>query len=240
MKIVALNLNHKASLRAIKPRLVEVVERLNPDVLTLNEYVHGESRTQLVEALAHIGLGNLLCSERLNGNNQVLIASRTPIFVGDLRGPDTADQGGESNFLHVVEAQTGLEIVGVRAPAYEKAAELRDYWQKLAAIIRATSYRKIVFVGDLNADPVGSRSAGALQLAALRSEGWRIPAPIGAWSYVSGSHIDHIVASETVAIEDARYVADIAGITIASQTKKTAISDHAALVVNLRTLKNAS
>lgn len=71
MKIVALNLNHKASLRAIKPRLVEVVKSLNPDVLTLNEYVHGESRAQLVEALAHIGLCNLLCSERLNGNNQV-------------------------------------------------------------------------------------------------------------------------------------------------------------------------
>jgi len=81
MKIVALNLNHKTSLRTTKPRLVEVVEKLNPDVLTLNKYVHGESRAQLVEALAHIGLGHLLYSERLNGNNQVL-----PLFAPQARG----------------------------------------------------------------------------------------------------------------------------------------------------------
>jgi hypothetical protein len=47
MKIVALNLNHKASLRAIKPRLVEAINGLRPDALVLNEYVHGETRAPL-------------------------------------------------------------------------------------------------------------------------------------------------------------------------------------------------
>ena len=233
MKIVALNLNHKASLRAIKPRLVEMIEKLNPDVLTLNEYVHGESRAELVQALSHIGLGHLHYSERLNGNNQVLIASQMSMLAGELRGPETVDQGGESNFLHVIEPETGLEIVGVRAPAYEATSELRAYWQKLGAIIRATDQRKIVFVGDLNANPDSGRGAGAVQLSSLRVEGWSIPVASGDWSYVSGSRIDHIVASPAVVIEDATYVAEIAGITIASQAKAVAISDHAALVVHL-------
>ena len=239
MKIVALNLNHKASLRAIKPRLVEVVERLGPEILVLNEYVHGEERAALVDALAHIGLGNVLFSERLNGHNQVLIASNSPITAGALRGPATPDGGGESNFLHVLVPYAHLEIVGVRAPAYAKRNELQDYWEKLVAIIQSTQERRILFIGDVNADPDSGRSVGSSHLASLRSAGWIIPSPSGAWSYVSGSRIDHAIASPTVAIDRAEYVSEVAGIVVASQTKAAAISDHAALVVQVRTAENA-
>jgi exonuclease III len=238
MKIIALNLNHKTSLRAIKPRLVEVIEKLRPDVLTLNEYVHGETRGTLLEALAHVGLGNVLFSERLNGNNQVLVASRNAISAGDLRGPDTADKGGESNFLHVLLPHADLEIVGVRAPAYEGSSELRAYWKGLIEIIRSTKQRRILFLGDLNADPDSGRGVGALGLTGLRDEGWYIPAAVGPWSYVSGSRIDHAIAAPSVSVEGAEYVTEISGIVIASQTKEAAISDHAALVVQVRIAGN--
>ncbi|WP_082536078.1 endonuclease/exonuclease/phosphatase family protein [Methylibium sp. Root1272] len=239
MKIVALNLNHKASLRAIKPRLVEGIEKFHPDVLTLNEYVHGDTRAALLDAMAHIGLIHVLFSERLNENNQVLIASRTPLTIGDLLGPDTADKGGESNFLHVMLPHVGMEIVGVRAPAYKTSGELRIYWQGLIEIVRSSKQRRILFVGDLNADPDRGRSVGALALTGLRSDGWTVPSPSGPWSHVSGSRIDHAIAAPSLSVESAEYVTEIGSVSIASKNKESAISDHAALVVQVRTSVNA-
>jgi hypothetical protein len=233
MKLVALNLNHKASLRAIKPRLVEAVAKLQPDVLTLNEYVHGETRAPLLEALANLGLEHVQVSTRLNGNNQVLVASRHRMDKGELAGPQTEDAGGASNFLHVILPHAELELVGVRAPAYETSVVLRDYWQKLIDIIRSAKHRRILFIGDLNADPDKSRGVGSPYLSLLREEGWCIPSPSGPWSYVSGSRIDHVVAAPGVSIGTAEYVCEVEGVTIASQTGGESITDHAALVVTL-------
>lgn len=237
MKLVALNLNHKASLRAIKPLLVEAIAKLQPDVLTLNEYVHGETRAPLLKALASLGLEHVQVSQRLNGNNQVLVASKHRIDRGDIAGPQTDDAGGESNFLHVILQHAELEFVGVRAPAYESSVVLRDYWQKLIEIVRNAKDRRILFIGDLNADPDKVRGVGSPYLNSLRKEGWCVPSPSGPWSFVSGSRIDHVVAAPGVSIGTAEYVCEVEGVTIASQTTGESITDHAALVV---TLSNAA
>lgn len=233
IKLVAWNLGHQTQERAIKPRFIQVVEKLRPDVIILNEYVHGSTRKPLLGALAHLGLGHVKVSSRVKANNQVLVASRHPLHVGELLGPTTADGGGESNFLHVKFETLNLEIVGVRVPAYETSPKLRDYWQKLVEIIQSTKERRIIYLGDLNADPDGNHHQGSRYLADLRAEGWNIPSPLGPWSYISGTRIDHAVASPIMALADAEYVSQIEDIELASRNKETRISDHAALVLQL-------
>jgi hypothetical protein len=102
MKLVAWNLDHRTRERTIQDGVTAAVEKLAPDLLTLNEYVHGESSGSFLEALASIGLTHVLVLERVNTNNQVLIACRHPLFAGAIRGPASANGAGESNFLHVV------------------------------------------------------------------------------------------------------------------------------------------
>ena len=239
MKLIAWNLAHQTQERAIKLRFVEAIERLAPDIVTLNEYVHGITREPLLEALAHLGLIHVKVSNRVTTNNQVLVASRQPLQAGELLGPPTEDGGGESNFLHVKLPDAHLEIVGVRVPAYESNLVLHDYWQKLATVIRSAKERNIVFVGDFNSDPDARRHQGARYLVALRSEGWHIPTPSGPWSYVSGTRIDHAVASPTVTVSHAEYVAQLGDIELASKSKATRISDHAALVLQVGATANA-
>lgn len=70
-------------------------------------------------------------------------------------------------------------------------------------------------------------------MTALRADGWNIPTPSGPWSYISGSRIDHAIASPGIAMKDTEYVAQIGDIELASQNKGTRISDHAALIVHV-------
>lgn len=244
MRVVALNMNHKTSERAIKLQFVDAIEKLQPDLLTLNEYVHGSTRDPLVDALSHIGLTHTLVSRQVTDkenrpNNQVLFASRYPLEAGSLLGPTTEDGGGESNFLHVRIPAVELEVVGVRAPAYSSTTVLRDYWQSLANTVRSVRDRPIFFVGDFNADPDVPNRIGGQHLAALRADGWHIPAAEGLWSFKSGSRIDHAIASPSVTVSASRYVTQLEDILFASQAGESAISDHAALVFEVRAAQSA-
>ena len=209
---------------------------LQPDVLSLNEYVHGDSRVELLTELTSAGLRHVLISNRLNGNNQVLVASRFPLAAGELQGPQSRDQGGESNFLHVRVPSHDLEFVGLRAPAYS-SEDLRVYWDGLMEIMRGCAKRRIVFMGDFNADPDQQRRSTGKHLRSLREEGWHIPSPAGEWSYIStraaGTRIDHIVTSQHLRVERAEYVSKIESLELASPNKMARVSDQAPLVAQL-------
>ena len=233
MKLAAWNLNHKASGRKLKAGIAEAARKLDLDVLILTEYVHGNSRAPLTEALESMGLRHIRFSERLNLNNQVLIASRSPLELGDLSGPNMHDLGGVCNFLHVRLPDVGVEVVGLRAPAYESSPELRDYWTQLTATIRAGRDRSIIFAGDLNADPRTTRRVGDKHLAALCSEGWQVPDAVGEWSYASGTRVDHAILSPSFKVAAASYVVEVEGVLLAGRGNPLAVSDHAALVVQL-------
>jgi endonuclease/exonuclease/phosphatase family metal-dependent hydrolase len=240
MKILAWNMTHQTQERVIKPLFLDAITKMEPDVIALNEYVHGKTRMHLLEGLAHIGLQHYQVSNLIGVNNQVLIASKIALERGDLFGPQTAEGGGESNFLHVKLANLEIEVVGLRVPAYSSSAELHVYWQCLIEVISVTKKRSIVFIGDLNADPEANRHVGAQYLASLRLDGWQIPSPAGAWSYVSGTRIDHVIASPSVRIIGAEYVASMAGFELAARGSASRVSDHAALVVNVESVQMRS
>jgi len=218
----------------MKADFERAIELLAPDILTLNEYVHGPTREAMVAALADMGLAQVLVTKRVEGHNQVLIASRTKLVAGDLAAPQVS-VADSPNFLHVHLPAEDFELVAMRVPWYEKAKEKGDYWEQFHRLGMDAIGRKILFIGDLNVDP-GSKCAGTRWLNRMVDDGWHLPSPEGPWSYISrtgmNSRIDHALASPHLRIAGARYVSEIGGVKLAGPDA-SAISDHAALVVDL-------
>ena len=231
MRIVAWNLGHQTQERRIKAGFLPAIETLAPNAVVLNEYVHGITRTALVDSLASLGLPHVMVSKRVGTNNQVLIASRWELHEGDLRGPATMEGGGESNFLHVRIPALEFELVGMRVPAYQPT-ELRPYWEQFVRDLRLARGRRIAFVGDFNADPDQRWHLGAPFLAGLRGDEWQVPSPAGELNFKSGSRIDHAIVAQGIPIESAAYVADVDGRRIGGSGPDT-VSDHSPLVLDL-------
>jgi exonuclease III len=233
MRIVSWNLGHQTHERPLKAVFFPAIRALRPDVLVLNEYVDGTSRTRMRASLAANGLSHVAVSESIRGHNQVLIASRYPLAFGALRGPQTSD-ASVSNFLHVHIPDVGLELVGLRAPAYSAAAHKVSYWASLSETISGTFGAPIVYVGDMNADPESSRTPGGRALAALERSGWHIPRPVGEWSYRSSrthSRIDHAIIAPTIADAGATYCHSVDTVLCAGASRE--LYDHAPLLVEL-------
>ena len=212
----------------------ELVENLGADVVVLNEYVHGPTRAALLADLTDIEFSHVLVSERKGKGNQILIASRYEIVKGDLTGPATEDGGGESNFLHIKMPSEEIEVIGIRVPAYPERRKLENYWSAFNLLARSVADRRILIVGDFNADPDATWHIGGPHLARLRETGWHLPSPSGEWSFKSGSRIDHVLASRSLPKPSAAYVTECDGTVISSREGKC-LSDHAMLVVDFNT-----
>lgn len=236
MRLVSWNLGHQCREDPIPAVFFTAIEALAPDVLSLNEYVHGATRSELLARLSVIGLTHSAVSERLAGHNQVLVTSRLPLEAGPIAGPVTECQGGASNFLHVRIPGEDLDFVGVRVPAYA-GAKLQDYWVKLLQIVRSAGGRNIVFMGDFNTDPDQARRSTARHLHALKNEGWSIPVAEGAWSFTSKaghtSRIDHAIASPRVLVRRTQYISEINSVLLAAPGRHNAVSDHTPLVLEI-------
>ncbi|MBX9929415.1 MAG: endonuclease/exonuclease/phosphatase family protein [Gemmatimonadaceae bacterium] len=234
MRIVAWNLGHRTKEQAIKKPLLGVLEYLGADVVSFNEYVHGESRESLAVGLGVLGYRHIVVSERSGTQNQVLIASRAPIAEGALRGP-ALNESSRSNFLHVTCRQLGVEVVGVRAPAYESARDKAAYWAELARLIDSTRSRPMIFIGDLNTDPDGKRASSEV-LRELERLGWQIPRPGGeySWRNTKGTRtrIDHVLLAPSFTFAQATYLTQFGGSEIVGSGRRF-VSDHAALVVDV-------
>ena len=235
MRIGSWNLGHQTQERRLPAAFVDTVKALLPDVLVLNEYVHGDSRREMVANLHTIGLKHYSVSEHIGGQNQVLIASRLPQSLGDLAAPVTS-AAATANFLHVV--LPNIEIVGMRAPMFKSSALQAAYWQDMENLIQGTKDRRIVFIGDVNCDPDKPKRLGGLALKRLRDTGWQIPKPAGEWSFISKNGkakvcIDHAICSELIKNPIAEYIARIGDIVLAGANGDNAISDHAALVLEI-------
>lgn len=233
MRIVSWNLGHQTRERRLKPVFLPSVCALKPDVLVLNEYVDGPSRVGMRAAFREYGLVHTACSERLGIHNQILIASRYPLDSGTL-GPVMLDETAMSNFLSVALPSRGIEIAGLRTPAYKAVAAKKVFWGHMDSLIRSVSDRAILFIGDLNADPLDNRSIGGRVLAALCRDGWQVPIPRGEWSYCghkARTRIDHAVVSPNLRVTDSAYWSEIDGSPCAGRGR--ALYDHAPLSVDV-------
>ncbi|MCB4362711.1 endonuclease/exonuclease/phosphatase family protein [Hydrogenophaga taeniospiralis] len=231
MRVLSWNLGHQTREALIRVGFTPALRALAPDVLVLNEFVDGPTRGDLRALLRSLGLTHVHCSTRMGRHNQVLIAAREECALGELRGPRLEGGAGESNLLHV-HFSSGVELVGLRAPTYERQAR-SEYWDNLSALIRSTSLRPIAWVGDLNADPDNHRSFGGKYLSNLEREGWLIPRAKGEWSFYRGSRIDHVLVSQALACTSAEYVHTLDGVSVAGPSVEDHVSDHAALLATI-------
>ncbi|MCB1063600.1 MAG: endonuclease/exonuclease/phosphatase family protein [Verrucomicrobiae bacterium] len=233
MKIVAWNLAHQVKKRPIPDYLVDVIKDLHADTVLFNEYVDDESRLPFKEAMREAGFTHQAVSSTPARHNQIFAASRVEFVIGDLKPPQF-DGSAVSNFLHLRFPGSSLEIVGLRAPAYTKAADKHAYWAELAGIMATAKERPILFAGDVNYDPfVKAKLPDREQVSFHLCEGYVIPNPGGEWSYLAhsgkGFKIDHVIHTPSVKVRNVEYVDWIRGRYLAGEKIKRPISDHAAL-----------
>lgn len=233
MKIISWNLNHRTLEKPIPDNAVIFFKKYSPDIIALNEYVDCESRFIFKQQLAGLGYSYQLISPKISNHNQIFIASKFEISLGDIAAPDF-DGSSLTNFLHVKLANYPLEIVGFRAPAYKLLSERNEYWQQIAKIINNLEERKIIFLGDINYDPFYGVSASAPEIKFKLSTYFKIPNPHGDWSYISTngknkSRIDHAIISDDIEVTDVKYISAYEDITLAGSKNDMAITDHAVL-----------
>lgn len=237
MKIVAWNLNHRTIEKPIPPEALRFFTAIDADMVVLNEFVDGASRASFKEELSNIGYPNQQVSAKRGKQNQIFIASKVAISPGDLIPPQQ-DDAAITNFLHVIINDSGVEVVGIRAPAYKSFSERQSYWRELATTMQSASSRRIVFLGDVNYDPFQGIAASVSEIRFDLASTYSIPNPQGDWSYISldeksRTRIDHAIVGERLKVIGAEYISTFNGITLAGGHDSGAITDHAVLALSL-------
>jgi len=233
MKVIAWNVAHQVKKRPIPDYMVEVIQDLEADTVLFNEYVDDEIREPFKKAMRDAGYESQAVSPTPAVHNQIFAASRFPFKIGDLRPPQF-DGSAISNFLHLKFKDFPFEMVGLRAPAYEKSADRKAYWAELGQIMESARDRAILFAGDINFDPfVKVKQEGASQVPFPFASGYQVPNPQGDWSYLAhsgkGYKIDHVIHTPSVVVSEVEYLICIGNRFLAGEKSKAPISDHAVL-----------
>ncbi len=238
MRLLAWNLNHRARPRVVPEGVSRAIAALAPDVAVLTEYVSRNSHERFIGQLAALGLPHAMASGKVPGQNQVLVASRQRFERGSLRAPDI-EPAFPPNVLHVTLPEAGVGILAMRVPDYSHKAPLRracwDWIESTAATVRHAPF---VILGDLNIDPGYPPKQCGDRIPRLVASGWHwaLPPQGGSfWPLKGGTpkRLDHAVVTRHFHRVSAAYVEEVDGIRLGARGGRGALSDHAALVVEL-------
>ena len=216
--------------------MAEAIWSLTPDTIVLTEFVPGPSRKGFFAELASFGLIHRSVSQYTQKQNHVLIASRYTLNAGAIQAPAIAS-ALPSNVLHVLQADVGLEILGLRVPDYSKQPHIkRKCWDWIIKTVADFKDRPFVMLGDFNTDPNYSKAKCGDCISKLLAEGWQHAAPTEGASFWSPRghpvRIDHAFVSKHFSIQNARYV-DVFDRYVFAGRGRRALSDHAVLVVDI-------
>lgn len=224
IRVVALNVGHQTQHRKMARAFIDALVALEADILVLNEYVEARPREELELALNLAGLSHRALSStreyrKSRWHNQVLIASRQPIELAEVPG-EPFDGSAASNYLRVRTA--GIDLTGLRAPAYERAKDWYAYWRWLSEV-----HGGDLLIGDFNCDPKRNNARDRVLQNLVQSGGWSIADNEGEWSYLSArghtSRVDHAIFRGPLTVKASRYV---------DEPFAPSHTDHAALVVD--------
>ena len=236
MRFAAWNVAHQIRQRPFPPEVVQAFLTLEPDVVVFTEYVPGPDHERVVGDLTAAGFTGIHISDRVERQNQVLVATKKASERGSWVAPSIRPQV-PPNFLHVVISELDLHIVGLRIPMFvsgDSAGEhlYREWIRDQAAVWGA---RPTVVIGDLNTGPHRPRSWQWRSLESFAEEGWSVVTPAEGWSYMgktgNTSRIDHTLLSPGLVATEARYVAEADGVVLAGKYP-AAYSDHAVIVID--------
>ena len=234
MRIAAWNVAHQILPRPFPAEVMQAFLTLGPDVVVLTEYVPGPDHERVVVDLTAAGFAGIHISDRVERQNQVLVATRMVSDRGAWIAPDIRPQV-PPNFLHVVVPELDLQIVGLRIPMFiagDTASE-HEYREWLREQASEWGQYPTILVGDLNAGPHRARSWQWRSLESFAEVGWSLVTLSDGWSYMSRvghtSGIDHALLSPALTAMEARYVTKADGMVLAGR-HPPAPSDHAVLV----------
>ena len=117
MRFAAWNVAHQIRQRPFPPEVLHAFLTLEPDVVVFTEYVPGPDHERVVEDLAAAGFAGVHISNRIERQNQVLVATRMASERGPWTAPAIRPQV-PSNFLHVTVPELDLQDVGLRIPMF--------------------------------------------------------------------------------------------------------------------------
>lgn len=89
----------------------------NADAIILTEYVHGPDHGDFLTELGEQGFVYTSITQRPEGENQVLVASRDPHSERNIVAPQI-HPSVQPNFICVALHTSGVHIVGFRMPAF--------------------------------------------------------------------------------------------------------------------------
>jgi exonuclease III len=230
-----------------RSQVVEAVSALRPDVAVLVDCKAGHVEHIAAKA-AEVGYPHhLACCTDYTG---ILMLSAHPLTYGEL------DQAPiRHRWLHAVSDHLGLEIAAMYGPlpkTVRAEPKMREFWNWVVPACDLMIDRKAVLCGDFNTGisgldgPVDYRFNCTSQFRGLGVHGWRDAyrelhpgGNLRSWWYKGrGFRIDHCMLSRGLpAPNGVTYTEEIAGIRLGPSpsdvAKVSAISDHAALVLDL-------
>ena len=235
MRLFAWNVNHRTFKKKIPTSMPAGIISLEPDVIVLTEYVAANDHRFLCDSLSAGGFRHIHITDKVKGQNQVLVATKNHSEPGEELNPDPLPPA-KPNFMHIRLPSLEMEVIGLRVPMYKRNVEKRLYWEWFEEMVKSLNHRNFVILGDINANKEDPRSVGGACLLRIEEYGWKIPVPTGEWSYQSNlektSCIDHVLVSADIKVEEARYVVQYDNHLFAG-IKNGGMSDHAALVVDI-------
>ncbi len=232
LRLAAWNIAHQIRQRSVPKAAIDALLSLGPDVLVLTEYVPGPDHERVVADLGDAGFARVHMSDRVERQNQVLVATRTPSRRGYITPPGSRPQV-PPNLLHVVTPP--MHVVGLRIPMFVRGDTQgeHEYREWLREQAPEWGQRPTVVIGDMNADPATRNWRGRL-LVSYVTDGWTVVSPTEGWSYLGKtghtSRIDHALLSPGLVATCTRYVTEVGGYAFAGVPG--ALSDHAVLVVD--------
>jgi endonuclease/exonuclease/phosphatase family metal-dependent hydrolase len=240
LRIGSWNLGHQLRTTSVSVEVLEVIRAHALDVVVLTEVMPPNSAHPLRDQFAALGMHMSAYSP----GERVVIAARSPIEQGDLTACDLTS-ATRPNFRHVRMREWSLEIVGMRVPMFGGVpGAKRRYWEWFDGETTTWQARRLVAIGDFNADPRRARRLGGRSLHALTQRGWEVSDPPEPWSHpfkhpegmppTAGSRLDHALVSPHLSLRSAHYITAWQGCIIV-QARKPRLADHALLVVEVET-----
>jgi endonuclease/exonuclease/phosphatase family metal-dependent hydrolase len=233
MRFATWNVAHQTRRKKELPeRIGTALGSIGAEVLVLTEYVANDTHAPFLAALGRAGLSHVRTSTYVQGQNQVLIASRHPMEPGTLTGPADNTSPTRSNLLHVEIPEAGIEVVGMRVPMFKVGQDRQRYWNWFERTVPTLTASPTILLGDFNADPARSRACGGAHLARIEAKNWKVVTPANGWAFKGKtghtSRIDHGIVSPGCTFSAAEYCTSCGDVALAGAPKE-GYSDHALL-----------
>jgi len=195
MKVIAWNVNHRAKEKKIPGNMVDGIVSLNPDVVILTEFVQGPSRDKFIKSLVNSGLVHVRISNYVPAENNILVASRFIINIGEIKAPGIAPSI-PYNFYHIELPTEDIHILAIRIPDYSSFPKIkRDYWDWILDMASQVKDKNCLFCGDLNTSPEYTKAKCGDRIQKLIDLGWKKVSPDTGNTYWNpkgyGVQIDH-------------------------------------------------